>query len=100
MADLDHALQTYKLPLIDFVASEEFGVVAEVAQKPVQLPEGFRAAIEPARKDVAGEPAGLQNSQTERVIRFLCLPLKPDSLHLDQEEAVWYLVRGTAIGGV
>jgi len=34
VADLDHALQTDKLLLIDFVATQQFGVVAKVAQEP------------------------------------------------------------------
>ena len=43
------------------VVTEEFGVVTKVAQEPVQLPQGFRSAIEAARKDAAGEPAGPKN---------------------------------------
>ena len=100
MADLDHALQPNELLLVHFVASEQFGVVAKVAQEPIQLPEGFRAAIEPARKDVAGKPAGLKNGQTERVIGLPCLTLKPYSLRPNEEDSVGDPVRGTAIGGV
>ena len=81
MTDLDHALQTYELSLIYFVASEKFGVVAKVAQEPVQLSQGFRGAIEPAGKDVAREPAGFQNGQSQGVVGLLGLPLKPDLLH-------------------
>ena len=36
--------------LIDLVAAEQFGVVAEIAQEPAELPQGFRGAIEPARE--------------------------------------------------
>ena len=99
MADLDHALQTYELGLVHFVASEEFGVVAEVAQEPVQLPQGLRAAIEPAGNDLSGEPAGLKDGQRKRVVRLLCLPLKLSPLHLNQEDSVGNLVSGTTIGG-
>ena len=73
MADLDNSLQTYELGLVDFVGTEEFSVVAEVAQEPVKLPEGFRTAIEPAREDVASEPAWFKNDNRQRVIGFLCL---------------------------
>ena len=93
-------LQTHELRFIHFIASEQFGVVAEVAQEPVQLPQGFRAAIEPARNDVPGKPAGLKNGQSERVVRLLCLPLKLGSLHANEEDPVGDLVGGTAIGGV
>ena len=100
MADLDHALQTYELSFVHLIAPEQLGVVAEVAQEPVQLPQGFRAAIEAARKDVPGKPARLKNGQSKCVVGLLCLPLKLDSLHADEENPVGDLVGGTAIGGV
>ena len=65
VADLDHALQTYELRFVHFVASEQFGVVAEVAQEPVQLPQGFRAAIEPAGESTC--PANRLGSRIARV---------------------------------
>jgi hypothetical protein len=49
---------------------------------------------------VSGKPTGLKNGQSERVVRFLCLPLKLDSLYPNQEDSVGDLVGGTAIGGV
>ena len=100
MTDLDHALQPHELSFVHLVASEQFGVVAEVAQEPVQLPQGFRAAIEPTRKDVPGEPAGFKNGQRECVIGLLCLPLEFGSLNANEEYPVGDLVGGTAIGGV
>ena len=77
MANLDHTLETYELSFVDFVASEQFGVVAEVAKEPVQLPQGPRAAIEPAGNDLTGKSAGLKDGQRQGVIGLLCLPLKP-----------------------
>ena len=100
MADLDHPLQTHELGFVHFVASEEFGVVAKVAQEPVQLPQGFLAAIEPARKDVARKTGGLKNGQSQGVVGFLGLPAEQDSLYPDKENRVRDLVGGTAIGGV
>jgi hypothetical protein len=100
VAALDHALQPYELPFVHLVPSEQFGVVAEVTQEPGQLQQGFRAAIEPARQEVAGKPAGLKNGQSERVVWLLCLPAKLDSLHPNEEDSVGDLVGGTAIGGV
>jgi hypothetical protein len=47
-----------------------------------------------------GKPAGLKNSQSQSVVGLLCLPLKSDSLHPDEEDAVRDLVGGTAIGGM
>src|ERR1022692_5025421 len=100
MADLDHTCQAYEPSFVDLIATEQVGVVAEVAQEPVQLPQGFRGAVEAARKDVASKPTGLKNGQSQGVVRFLCLPTKLDTLHPNQEDSVGDLVGGTAIGGV
>ena len=100
MADLDHALQSHDLSFVHFIASEQLGVIAEVAQKPVQLPQGFRAAIEPARKRVTSKSAGFKNVQSQRVVRLLCLPLKLRTLHLNEKNSVGNLVGRTTIGGV
>jgi hypothetical protein len=100
VADLDDSLQTYELGLVDFVATEGFGVIAKVAQEPVQLPEGFRTAIEATRQDVACKPAGFKNGKRQCVIGFLGLPLKAHALHPDEEDPIRDLVGSTAIGGV
>src|SRR5208283_619538 len=99
VADLDHSFQSYDLGLVDFIASKQFGVVAEIAQEPVELPEGLRVAIEPARNEVPSKPAGLKNGQSQGVIGLPFLSIKPDSLHLNQEDSIRDLVSGTAIGG-
>jgi hypothetical protein len=90
VADLDHALQTYELGFVHLVASEQFGVVTEVAQEPVQLPQGFRGAVESARQEVSGKPAGLENDKTERLGALhrlspvgCCVPASTERGHRD-----------------
>jgi hypothetical protein len=100
VADLDHPLQADELSFVHFIATEQFGFVAKVAQKPVQLPQGFRAAIETTRKDVAGKSDGLKDGQSESVVGLLCLSTKLDTLHPNEENPVGDLVGGAAIGGV
>ena len=41
VADLDHALQTNNLAFVDLILTGQLGVVAKVAQEPVQLPQAF-----------------------------------------------------------
>ena len=50
-----------KLRLIDFIATQQFDIVAKVAEEPVELPEGFGIAIQTSGNDVAGKSARLQN---------------------------------------
>ncbi len=85
---------------VDFVASEQFGVIAEIAQEPAQLPQRFRAAIEPAGDDLSGESAGFKDGETQGVIGLLCMPAELGAVHPNQEDTVGNLVSGTAIGGV
>jgi len=61
MADLHHAGQADQLRFIDFIATEQFDIVAKVAQEPVELPEGFRIAIEAAGNDMVGESPGFED---------------------------------------
>jgi len=42
VTDLNYAPQTDQLSLVDLIASQQFGVMAKVAQKPGQLPERLR----------------------------------------------------------
>jgi hypothetical protein len=100
MTDLDYTLQTYELRFVHLVASEQFSVVAKVTQKPVQLPQGFRVAIEPAREGTARKSTGLKNCQSQRVVGLWGLPTKLDSLHPNQEDSVGNLVGSTAISSV
>lgn len=100
MADLDHTLEADQLAFVHFVAAEQFGIVAKVAQEPVQLPQGFRVAVEAAGNDVVGESAGLKNGKAKGVVRLLCLPPKVDHCDADQEDPVGDLVGSAAIGGV
>ena len=44
--------------------------------------------------------AGLQNGESNRVIRFLCLSPKLDFPHSNEEECIRKLISGTAIGRV
>lgn len=74
--------------------------MAEIEQEPIQLLQGFRSAIQPARQDVATKPAGRKNGQCEGVVGLLGLPTKLSALHANQEDSVRDLVGGTAIGGV
>src|SRR5579862_3051342 len=100
MADFDHALKTYKLTFIDFIAVKQFDIVSEIAQEPIQLPQGFWAAIEPTRNDMAGKSAWFENGQIYRVVRLLRVSTELCTLDANQKESIGDLVGGTAVGGV
>ena len=39
MAEPDHTSEADQLPVIDLISAQQFGVVAEVAQEPVEFPQ-------------------------------------------------------------
>src|SRR5580704_19688357 len=80
MAELDYAAQADELTFIDFIPVDQFGVVAEVPQEPIQLPQGFGIAIEPAGNNVTAKAAGLKNNQGQGVIRFVGIATKLNSV--------------------
>ena len=61
MADLHHAGEADQLRFIDFIATQQFDIVAKVAQEPVELPQGFGVAIEAAGNDMVGKSTGFQD---------------------------------------
>jgi hypothetical protein len=63
------------------ISSDQLGVVAEIAQEPVQLPQGLGVAIDAARSDMPSKTAGFEDGHSEGVVGFLCLPTKVDLLH-------------------
>jgi hypothetical protein len=60
-----HALQTDQRLIIDFVFSQELGVVSEVAQEPAQFPHGSGPAVEAACNQTSGQVPGLTNRKAD-----------------------------------
>ena len=100
MTDLDHPFQSDKLTFIDFIATQQFDVVAKIAQEPVQLPKSLWIAVEAAGERVLVKTLRFKNDHADRVIRFLSLPSVGDPLHPNEIDAVRNLVGGAAIGSV
>src|SRR5271167_1016703 len=100
VTDLHHTSESDQLCFIDFIAPQQFDVVAKVAQEPVELPQSLGIAEETAGNDVVGKSPGFENGEGNGVIRFLCLPTKLDSLHPNEEESIGDLVRSAPIRGM
>ena len=46
----DDSAELWQSLLINLILVEQVGVIAEITQEPIQLPEGSFGAVEPARK--------------------------------------------------
>ena len=88
MADLDHALQTDQALLVNLISRQQFGVVAEIAQEPGELPQGFGGAVQASGNGSPGERLRLDYGKAEKVKRLLGMPAVLGTLYPDQEQAV------------
>src|SRR5439155_9450473 len=69
-----YTLEADQRLIIDFIFSQQLGVVAEVAQKPGAFPNRFGNEEKAMGDQTSGEVLGLENSETDLVIRFLGVP--------------------------
>jgi|SRR5580704_15462008 hypothetical protein len=88
VADLDHAAKANEILIVDFVVVEQVGVVAEVPQKPSELPQGFGRAIDSASKSLALDLLRFKDTEAQKVKGFLRMPTVLGSLHADEEQSI------------
>ena len=84
VADLDDTAEADQVLVVDLIPSEQFGVVAEVAQKPVEFPQRSGRAVEAAGNRVSGEFFGFEDREAKEIERFSCIP--PMMRSLDANE--------------
>src|SRR5258706_3063768 len=97
-ANLDHAPQVDKGLVIDLIFAKQLGVVAEVAQKPTQLPHSPGRAIQPTGHEATGQMLWLEDSEADLVIRFLLVPATLRPIHPNKEQTIRNGVNGRYIG--
>src|SRR6202035_379456 len=67
-ADLDHAPDGDQILVIDLVLTQQVGAVAEIAQKPTQLPHCLGRAVETPGHEAPGQMFRLEDSEADLVI--------------------------------
>jgi hypothetical protein len=80
VADLDHASQTNQVLVVDLVLPEQLGVVPEIAQKPVELPQRSGCAVEASGEAVASEFRRCKDRKAKEIERFSRIPSMVGSL--------------------
>jgi hypothetical protein len=91
----DDANQTQKRPLVDLVATKQIVVVAKVAQKPIQLPESLRVAIQAAGDQAVKVFLGFDDLEAQGKKRFLRMPTVTGAIDANEKDpfeqalAVW-----------
>src|SRR5579864_3611256 len=87
MRNADHPSQIHQGLLIDIVLSEQGLVIAEVAQEPIQLPQGFRCAIEPSGETSRFVFFRLEDYEVKGEERLLRVPAIGGSFDSDQKQS-------------
>jgi len=70
------------------IPAEQLRVVAEIAQRPAELPQGLGRAIESAGEGAPSYRLRFDNGEPNDVKRLLALPRVPDLIDSDQEHAI------------
>jgi hypothetical protein len=81
-------------PLINLLAARQLRVIAEVAQKPGELPQRLRCAGELRGKHAAGQGPRFDDGKLHRVERLPAFSLVADSINSDQKHAI-HIFRAT-----
>ena len=97
MADLHHAAQSGESFLVDFIASEQVGVVEKIAQEPTELPQGFRRAVHPSGDHAAGEFPWFQDGEAQNVKGLRWMKAVLGAVDADEEHAVGHSI-GRGVG--
>jgi hypothetical protein len=82
-----HPAEVQEGLLIHLVSVEQIGVIAEITQEPIQLPEGSFSAVQPPREGSSYKRLRLQNNKANRQKRFLRMPAIRSGIDSNQEKA-------------
>src|SRR6516165_3872654 len=87
-AGADDTAKLKQRSFIDLVAAQEFGIVAKVAQEPVQAPESAFTAVDTAGKRLVQVSFWLQNPEAHGQKRLLGMLAVSGVFNTHQEEPV------------
>src|ERR1039457_958571 len=72
--DLDYAAEANQVLVVDLIPVQQLGVIAEITQEPVKLPQCFWGAVEASHEGVAGQRFRGKHGELKRVVGLLCVP--------------------------
>src|SRR5436190_4927364 len=99
MTHFQHTLQIEQRLIIDFVFSQQLGVISKVAQEPAQFPHRSGRAVQAACNQTSGQMPGLENCEANRVIRFLRMPTILHSIDPGEKQSIRNGVDSRSIRG-
>jgi hypothetical protein len=85
MGDANNALQTEQSFFVEFVSTQQIGVIAEIAQEPAQPPKGFGCAVDPPSQEMAAVFFGLKYGESHEVERPGGMPTMVSSIYTDEK---------------
>jgi hypothetical protein len=84
----DDSAEIEESPFIHLVSTEEFGVVAEIAKKPVEFPKCSVGAVQPSRERSCVEWFWFDNDKSDLEERFLGMPSIGNPFHTNEKQTI------------
>ncbi len=88
VSDFCDSLQIDEFSGIDFILADEFRVIPEVTQEPIEFPEGLRGAIETPGERLARELLRLDDGEAERELGLLAVVAVERANYANQKDPV------------
>ncbi len=88
MSDFCDSLKIDELSGIDFILADEFRVIPEVTQEPVEFSESLGGAVETPGERFARELLRLDDGEAEREVRLLPVVAVERAHHAKQKDPV------------
>lgn len=85
MCVANNSLKAEQRFFVEFVPTEQIGVIAEISQQPAEPPECFGCAIDAASESMAMVLFWFENRQAQEVKRSSGMPAIERPIHSDKE---------------
>src|ERR1022692_5339016 len=72
--DLDHAAEANQVLVVNLIPAQQLGVITEITQEPVKLPQCFWRTVEASHEGVAGQRFRFKHGELKRVVGLWCVP--------------------------
>src|SRR5579872_7317779 len=88
MRDPNDAAKVFQRLFVNFIPTEQVGVVTEVTEEPMQFPKGSSAGVQATAKNLAGVLDWLKNRKSQDEERLVRMPAIEGLLDANEEDTL------------
>jgi hypothetical protein len=85
--DANNPLQAKQSFFVEFVSTQQIGLIAKIAQEPTQPPECFGCAVNPPSEEMAAVLFRLEHGQSQEIEGSGGVPTIEHPIHMDEEDS-------------